>query len=89
VDLALALHPSTHAPFAGVCNVDHQNKAGYTAVMITPLASAETDEDMAVVRKLLREGNVNIQATQVGGVNMNSLLFHKHRVSLSFILLVE
>lgn len=58
------------APLAGVCNVDHPNRAGYTAVMITPLASAETDEDMAVVWKLLREGNVNIQATQVGGVNM-------------------
>ena len=35
--------------------MDHQNKAGYTAVMITPLASAETKEDMAVVWKLLRE----------------------------------
>nr|XP_021520063.1 KN motif and ankyrin repeat domain-containing protein 4-like [Meriones unguiculatus]XP_021520064.1 KN motif and ankyrin repeat domain-containing protein 4-like [Meriones unguiculatus] len=70
-----ALHYSvSHSNFAiakllldtGVCNVDHQNKAGYTAVMITPLASAETKEDMAVVWKLLREGNVNIQATQGG-----------------------
>lgn len=56
--------------------MDHQNKAGYTAVMITPLASAETDEDMAVVWKLLREGNVNIQATQVGGVNILSSLIN-------------
>ncbi|XP_055978182.1 KN motif and ankyrin repeat domain-containing protein 4 [Sorex fumeus] len=70
-----ALHYSvSHSNFAivrllletGVCNVDLQNRAGYTAVMITPLASAETDEDMAVVWKLLREGNVNIQATQGG-----------------------
>ncbi|XP_048207407.1 KN motif and ankyrin repeat domain-containing protein 4 [Perognathus longimembris pacificus] len=70
-----ALHYSvSHSNFAmvkllldtGVCSVDHQNKAGYTAVMITPLASAETDEDMAVVWKLLRVGNVNIQATQGG-----------------------
>uniref|UniRef100_A0A2R8ZAW4 KN motif and ankyrin repeat domain-containing protein 4 n=1 Tax=Pan paniscus TaxID=9597 RepID=A0A2R8ZAW4_PANPA len=70
-----ALHYSvSHSNFSiakllletGVCNVDHQNKAGYTAVMITPLASAETSEDMAVVWKLLREGNVNIQATQGG-----------------------
>ncbi|XP_051043931.1 KN motif and ankyrin repeat domain-containing protein 4 [Phodopus roborovskii] len=70
-----ALHYSvSHSNFAivkllldtGVCNVNHQNKAGYTAVMITPLASAETKEDMAVVWKLLREGNVNIQATQGG-----------------------
>lgn len=56
--------------------MDHQNKAGYTAVMITPLASAETDEDMAVVWKLLREGNVNIQATQVGGVNLTFCLIN-------------
>ncbi|XP_004477117.1 KN motif and ankyrin repeat domain-containing protein 4 [Dasypus novemcinctus] len=70
-----ALHYSvSHSNFSivkllletGACSVDHQNKAGYTAVMITPLASAETDEDMAVVWKLLREGNVNIQATQGG-----------------------
>ncbi|XP_027440214.1 KN motif and ankyrin repeat domain-containing protein 4 [Zalophus californianus] len=70
-----ALHYSvSHSNFSvvkllletGVCNVDHPNRAGYTAVMITPLASAETDEDMAVVWKLLREGNVNIQATQGG-----------------------
>ncbi|XP_034978406.2 KN motif and ankyrin repeat domain-containing protein 4 [Zootoca vivipara] len=50
----------------GVCDVDHQNKAGYTAVMITPLASAETDEEMDVVTKLLKEGNVNIRASQGG-----------------------
>ncbi|XP_066480691.1 KN motif and ankyrin repeat domain-containing protein 4 [Tiliqua scincoides] len=50
----------------GICDVDHQNKAGYTAVMITPLASAETDEEMEVVTKLLKEGNVNIRASQGG-----------------------
>ncbi|XP_070602137.1 KN motif and ankyrin repeat domain-containing protein 4 isoform X2 [Erythrolamprus reginae] len=50
----------------GVCDVDHQNKAGYTAVMITPLASAETEEEMEVVKKLLQEGNVNIRASQGG-----------------------
>ncbi|XP_006879911.1 PREDICTED: KN motif and ankyrin repeat domain-containing protein 4-like [Elephantulus edwardii] len=70
-----ALHYSvSHSNFSivkllletGICSVDLQNKAGYTAVMITPLASAETSEDMAVVWKLLREGNVNIQASQGG-----------------------
>ncbi|KAJ6662584.1 hypothetical protein lerEdw1_011721 [Lerista edwardsae] len=50
----------------GICDVDHQNKAGYTAVMITPLASAETEEEMEVVTKLLKEGNVNIRASQGG-----------------------
>ncbi|KAM6456349.1 KN motif and ankyrin repeat domain-containing protein 4 isoform 2-T4 [Liasis olivaceus] len=50
----------------GICDVDHQNKAGYTAVMITPLASAETEEEMEIVTKLLKEGNVNIRASQGG-----------------------
>ncbi|KAM5256424.1 KN motif and ankyrin repeat domain-containing protein 4 [Ctenodactylus gundi] len=50
----------------GVCHLDHQNRVGYTAVMITPLAAAETDEDLEVVWTLLREGDVNIQATQGG-----------------------
>lgn len=50
----------------GVCDVDHQNKAGYTPVMLTPLASAETDEDMEVVKALLTLGNVNLSASQGG-----------------------
>ncbi|MEE6494966.1 hypothetical protein FKM82_001913 [Ascaphus truei] len=50
----------------GLCDVDHQNKAGYTPVMLTPLALAETDEDMEVVLALLNHGNVNICATQGG-----------------------
>ncbi|KAG9473163.1 hypothetical protein GDO78_014013 [Eleutherodactylus coqui] len=50
----------------GICDVDHQNKAGYTPVMLTPLASAETDEDMEVVKALLTLGNVNLSASQGG-----------------------
>ncbi|NXI42241.1 KANK4 protein, partial [Galbula dea] len=50
----------------GVCCLDLQNRAGYTAVMLTPLAAAETPEDMEVVMKLLKEGDVNLQAAQGG-----------------------
>uniref|UniRef100_UPI00398EF656 KN motif and ankyrin repeat domain-containing protein 1-like n=1 Tax=Pristiophorus japonicus TaxID=55135 RepID=UPI00398EF656 len=50
----------------GMCNVDHQNKAGYTATMLASLASAETDEELAVVMQLLHLGNVNVQAIQAG-----------------------
>lgn len=52
-----------HPP--GVCRLDLQNRAGYTAVMLTPLAAAETGEDMEVVMKLLKEGDVNLRAAQV------------------------
>ncbi|KFQ56120.1 KN motif and ankyrin repeat domain-containing protein 4, partial [Nestor notabilis] len=50
----------------GVCRLDLQNRAGYTAVMLTPLAAAETGEDMEVVMKLLKEGDVNLRAAQGG-----------------------
>uniref|UniRef100_A0A8B9MZ98 KN motif and ankyrin repeat domains 4 n=1 Tax=Accipiter nisus TaxID=211598 RepID=A0A8B9MZ98_9AVES len=50
----------------GVCRPDLQNRAGYTAVMLTPLAAAETGQDMEVVMKLLKEGDVNLRAAQGG-----------------------
>uniref|UniRef100_A0A8C3TDD7 KN motif and ankyrin repeat domains 3 n=1 Tax=Chelydra serpentina TaxID=8475 RepID=A0A8C3TDD7_CHESE len=50
----------------GVCNVDHQNKAGYTALMLAALASVEHEDDMNVVRTLFSMGNVNAKASQAG-----------------------
>uniref|UniRef100_A0A8C8VP87 KN motif and ankyrin repeat domain-containing protein 3 n=1 Tax=Pelusios castaneus TaxID=367368 RepID=A0A8C8VP87_9SAUR len=50
----------------GVCNVDHQNKAGYTALMLAALASVENEDDMNVVRRLFSMGNVNAKASQAG-----------------------
>ncbi|XP_069794212.1 KN motif and ankyrin repeat domain-containing protein 4-like [Narcine bancroftii] len=59
-------HVVRHLLDTGMCNVDHQNKAGYTATMLASLTSAETDEEVAVVMQLLHLGNVNIQASQAG-----------------------
>ncbi|NWV26616.1 KANK4 protein, partial [Origma solitaria] len=68
-----ALHYSvSHSNFAvakllldtGVCCLDLQNRAGYTAVMLTLLAAPETRQDMEVVMRLLREGDVNLRAAQ-------------------------
>ncbi|KAG7487644.1 hypothetical protein MATL_G00025750 [Megalops atlanticus] len=50
----------------GLCKVDHQNKAGYTAIMLASLTTAESPEDMEVALQLLRGGNVNARATQAG-----------------------
>nr|XP_033772980.1 KN motif and ankyrin repeat domain-containing protein 4 [Geotrypetes seraphini]XP_033772981.1 KN motif and ankyrin repeat domain-containing protein 4 [Geotrypetes seraphini]XP_033772982.1 KN motif and ankyrin repeat domain-containing protein 4 [Geotrypetes seraphini]XP_033772983.1 KN motif and ankyrin repeat domain-containing protein 4 [Geotrypetes seraphini]XP_033772984.1 KN motif and ankyrin repeat domain-containing protein 4 [Geotrypetes seraphini]XP_033772985.1 KN motif and ankyrin repe len=70
-----ALHYSiSHSNFSivkllldtGVCDVDCENKAGYTAVMLTPLASAQTNQEMEVVLKLLNQGNINTRASQGG-----------------------
>ncbi|NXC95912.1 KANK4 protein, partial [Certhia familiaris] len=50
----------------GMCCLDLQNRAGYTAVMLTPLAAPETRQDMEVVMRLLKEGDVNLRAAQGG-----------------------
>ncbi|KAM6467315.1 KN motif and ankyrin repeat domain-containing protein 3 [Liasis olivaceus] len=71
----MALHYSvSHSNFdivrllldTGVCNVDHQNKAGYTALMLAALATMEQKDDMSVVRRLFDMGNVNAKASQAG-----------------------
>ncbi|KAF5909759.1 putative global transcription activator SNF2L2 isoform X2, partial [Clarias magur] len=49
-----------------VCNVNQQNKAGYTPLMLAALAAVETKEDMSVVETLFRKGDVNAKAIQAG-----------------------
>ncbi|XP_062290553.1 KN motif and ankyrin repeat domain-containing protein 1-like isoform X1 [Scomber scombrus] len=70
-----ALHYSvSHSNFAivkkllhaEVCNVDQQNKAGYTPIMLAALAAVETPEDMRVVEQLFTKGDVNAKASQAG-----------------------
>uniref|UniRef100_A0A3P8Z2G2 KN motif and ankyrin repeat domains 4 n=1 Tax=Esox lucius TaxID=8010 RepID=A0A3P8Z2G2_ESOLU len=70
-----ALHYSvSHSNFAvvkllldtGLCEVDIQNKAGYTAVMLASLTAADRPEDMEVALQLLRQGDVNARASQAG-----------------------
>ncbi|KAK2835340.1 hypothetical protein Q5P01_015824 [Channa striata] len=70
-----ALHYSvSHSNFSvvgllldtGMCNVDKQNKAGYTAIMLAALSTVKEEGDMAVVKKLFSQGNVNAKASQAG-----------------------
>ncbi|XP_074473966.1 KN motif and ankyrin repeat domain-containing protein 1-like isoform X1 [Sebastes fasciatus] len=51
---------------AEVCNVDQQNKAGYTPIMLAALAAVESPEDMRVVERLFTKGDVNAKASQAG-----------------------
>ncbi|XP_072458414.1 KN motif and ankyrin repeat domain-containing protein 2 isoform X2 [Notamacropus eugenii] len=50
----------------GLCNVDKQNRAGYTAIMLTSLAAFRAEGDMDIILQLLRLGNVNFKASQAG-----------------------
>lgn len=74
----------------GLCNADKQNKAGYTAIMLTALAAFHSDSDFQTVLQLLRTGDVNAKASQVRpplftrfyGRTMSEL--HRSGVSNSF-----
>ncbi len=48
-----------------VCNVNQQNKAGYTPIMLAALAAVEAQKDMRVVEELFGKGDVNAKASQV------------------------
>lgn len=52
-------------PHTGVCEVDLQNKAGYTTVMLASLTAPDGSGDMEVVRRLMELGDVNARASQV------------------------
>ncbi|KAK4324357.1 hypothetical protein Pmani_004984 [Petrolisthes manimaculis] len=49
-----------------VCNVNQQNKAGYTAAMLVSLAVIRTEVHTAVVKRLFQMADVNIKASQHG-----------------------
>ncbi|XP_021100790.1 KN motif and ankyrin repeat domain-containing protein 2 [Heterocephalus glaber] len=70
-----ALHYSvSHANFpvvrqlldSGLCQVDKQNRAGYSPIMLTALATLKTQDDIKTVVQLFRLGDVNAKASQAG-----------------------
>ncbi|XP_016397453.1 KN motif and ankyrin repeat domain-containing protein 1-like [Sinocyclocheilus rhinocerous] len=63
---------------AGICNVDHQNKAGYTPIMLASLAAVETKDDMMVVQELFSRGDVNAKASQAGQTALMLAVSHGH-----------
>lgn len=50
-----------------VCNVNQQNKAGYTATMLVSLAQIRSQTHASVVQRLFQLGDLNIKASQVSG----------------------
>ena len=57
------LRPDLFLP--GVCQVDKQNRAGYSPIMLTALATLKTQDDIQTVLQLFRLGDVNAKASQV------------------------
>ncbi|MED6231566.1 hypothetical protein ATANTOWER_029215 [Ataeniobius toweri] len=51
---------------AEACNVNQQNTAGYTPIMLAALAAVKHPKDMGVVEQLFRKGDVNAKAIKAG-----------------------
>uniref|UniRef100_A0A3B5M3P5 KN motif and ankyrin repeat domains 1a n=1 Tax=Xiphophorus couchianus TaxID=32473 RepID=A0A3B5M3P5_9TELE len=61
---------------ADVCNVNQQNKAGYTPIMLAALAAVETAKDMSIVEELFSKGDVNARASQAGQTGLMLAVSH-------------
>ncbi|KAE8291714.1 KN motif and ankyrin repeat domain-containing protein 1 [Larimichthys crocea] len=61
---------------ADVCNVNQQNKAGYTPIMLAALAAVETPKDMCIVEELFSKGDVNARASQAGQTGLMLAVSH-------------
>ncbi|XP_029387211.1 KN motif and ankyrin repeat domain-containing protein 3 isoform X2 [Mus pahari] len=63
----------------GVCDVNHQNRAGYSALMLAALTSVRQEEDMAVAQRLFSMGDVNAKANQTGQTALMLAISHGHQ----------
>ncbi|KAG7481318.1 hypothetical protein MATL_G00065630 [Megalops atlanticus] len=61
---------------ADVCNVNQQNKAGYTPIMLAALAAVEAQKDMRIVEELFSKGDVNAKASQAGQTGLMLAVSH-------------
>lgn len=69
-----------------MCNVNQQNNAGYTPIMLAALAAVESPKDMHIVDELFSKGDVNARASQVSNAEVRgqkAAAGHEHRVQVS------
>lgn len=70
----------------GVSDVNIQNNAGYTAVMLASLTAPDGPAGMEVVRKLMELGNVSIRSSQTGQTALHLAVRHGRVVMVRLLL---
>ncbi|XP_008431433.1 KN motif and ankyrin repeat domain-containing protein 4-like [Poecilia reticulata] len=70
----------------GTSDVNVQNNAGYTAVMLASLTAPDGPAGMEVVRKLMELGNVNIRSSQTGQTALHLAVRHGRVVMVRLLL---
>ncbi|CAL8326678.1 unnamed protein product [Arctogadus glacialis] len=70
----------------GVGDVDLQNKAGYTAVMLASLTAPDGPGGVEVVRRLMELGDVNVSSSQSGQTALHLAVRHGRVVMVRLLL---
>uniref|UniRef100_A0A3P9KMJ7 Uncharacterized protein n=1 Tax=Oryzias latipes TaxID=8090 RepID=A0A3P9KMJ7_ORYLA len=70
----------------GVADVNVQNKAGYTAVMLASLTAPDGPDGMETVRKLMELGNLNIRSSQTGQTALHLAVRHGRDIMVRLLL---
>ncbi|XP_034469517.1 KN motif and ankyrin repeat domain-containing protein 4-like [Hippoglossus hippoglossus] len=70
----------------GVGDVNLQNNAGYTAVMLASLTAPDGPGGMEVVRKIMELGNINIHSSQTGQTALHLAVRHGRVVMVRLLL---
>ncbi|XP_013872393.1 KN motif and ankyrin repeat domain-containing protein 4 isoform X2 [Austrofundulus limnaeus] len=70
----------------GVTDMNVQNNAGYTAVMLASLTAPDGPGGMEVVRKLMELGDVNVRSTQTGQTALHLAVRHGRVVMVRLLL---
>ncbi|XP_042352899.1 KN motif and ankyrin repeat domain-containing protein 4-like [Plectropomus leopardus] len=70
----------------GVSDVNLQNKAGFTAVMLASLTAPDGPGGMEVVRKLMELGNINVRSGQTGQTALHLAVRHGRVVMVRLLL---
>lgn len=70
----------------GASDMNLQNNAGYTAVMLASLTAPDGPAGMEVVRKLMELGNINIRSNQTGQTALHLAVRHGRVVMVRLLL---
>lgn len=69
-----------------VCDVNAQNRAGYTSIMLAALVPVKDDFERMTLRRLFAEGNVNIKSTDSGQTALMLAVRHGNKDAVGLLL---
>lgn len=69
-----------------VCDVNAQNKAGYTSIMLAAVVPIKDDFERMTLKRLFSEGNVNIKSTDSGQTALMLAVRHGNKDTVALLL---